>query len=147
MVHRYATWLYKTVLVRLVLAASIPFGMLLARLMGLGNLRQIGSGNIGATNVLRTGNKLAAFLTLLLDGGKGAAAVLLASSQAVELRLRAGELNEEHLVPALLDMKDAIPTEFEFLTEDRPLESDLRPFTAMINQQAGALREEAGCCA
>jgi glycerol-3-phosphate acyltransferase PlsY len=57
---------------------SIPFGMVLARLMGLGNLRDIGSGNIGATNVLRTGNKLAAVLTLLLDGAKGAVAVLLA---------------------------------------------------------------------
>ncbi|MFY0681876.1 MAG: glycerol-3-phosphate 1-O-acyltransferase PlsY [Thalassovita sp.] len=57
---------------------SIPFGMVLARVMGLGNLRDIGSGNIGATNVLRTGNKYAAFLTLLLDGGKGAVAVILA---------------------------------------------------------------------
>jgi glycerol-3-phosphate acyltransferase PlsY len=57
---------------------SIPFGMVLARLMGLGNLRDIGSGNIGATNVLRTGNKKAAALTLLLDGAKGAVAVLLA---------------------------------------------------------------------
>ncbi|WP_323784796.1 glycerol-3-phosphate 1-O-acyltransferase PlsY [Thalassovita sp.] len=63
---------------------SIPFGLLMARLMGLGNLRQIGSGNIGATNVLRTGNKRAAFLTLLLDGGKGAAAVLLARALAAE---------------------------------------------------------------
>ncbi|MEM1351661.1 MAG: glycerol-3-phosphate 1-O-acyltransferase PlsY [Pseudomonadota bacterium] len=60
------------------LLGSIPFGLVLARLMGLGNLRNIGSGNIGATNVLRTGNKLAAALTLLLDGGKGAVAVLLA---------------------------------------------------------------------
>lgn len=59
------------------LLGSIPFGMLLASLMGLGNLRNIGSGNIGATNVLRTGNKLAAFLTLILDGGKGAVAVLI----------------------------------------------------------------------
>jgi acyl phosphate:glycerol-3-phosphate acyltransferase len=57
---------------------SIPFGMVLARVMGLGNLRDIGSGNIGATNVLRTGNKKAAALTVLLDGGKGAVAVLLA---------------------------------------------------------------------
>ncbi|SMO62444.1 acyl-phosphate glycerol-3-phosphate acyltransferase [Thalassovita litoralis] len=63
---------------------SVPFGMIIAKLMGLGNLRQIGSGNIGATNVLRTGNKLAAFLTLLLDGGKGAAAVLLARALAAE---------------------------------------------------------------
>lgn len=63
---------------------SIPFGMVLARLMGLGNLREIGSGNIGATNVLRTGNKAAAALTLLLDGGKGAVAVLLARAFAGE---------------------------------------------------------------
>jgi glycerol-3-phosphate acyltransferase PlsY len=63
---------------------SIPFGMVLARIMGLGNLREIGSGNIGATNVLRTGNKLAAFLTLVLDGGKGAVAVLLARAAAGE---------------------------------------------------------------
>ncbi|AXT36055.1 glycerol-3-phosphate 1-O-acyltransferase [Phaeobacter sp. LSS9] len=57
---------------------SIPFGLLLTRIMGLGNLRTIGSGNIGTTNVLRTGSKKAAALTLLLDGGKGAVAVLLA---------------------------------------------------------------------
>ncbi|MEJ5219003.1 glycerol-3-phosphate 1-O-acyltransferase PlsY [Cognatishimia sp. D5M38] len=57
------------------LLGSIPFGMVLARVMGLGNLRDIGSGNIGATNVLRTGSKTAAALTLILDGGKGAAAV------------------------------------------------------------------------
>ncbi|WP_417727176.1 glycerol-3-phosphate 1-O-acyltransferase PlsY [Roseovarius sp.] len=66
------------------LLGSIPFGMVLARVMGLGNLREIGSGNIGATNVLRTGNKLAAALTLLLDGGKGAVAVLLARAMAGE---------------------------------------------------------------
>jgi glycerol-3-phosphate acyltransferase PlsY len=52
--------------------------------MGLGNLREIGSGNIGATNVLRTGNKTAAALTLLLDGGKGAVAVLLARAYGGE---------------------------------------------------------------
>lgn len=60
------------------LIGSIPFGMVIARVMGLGDLRQIGSGNIGATNVLRTGNKPAALATLLLDSGKGAIAVLLA---------------------------------------------------------------------
>ncbi len=61
---------------------SVPFGVLLARVFGLGDLRKIGSGNIGATNVLRTGNKRAAALTLLLDGGKGAVAVLLARGLA-----------------------------------------------------------------
>ncbi|NPD14654.1 glycerol-3-phosphate 1-O-acyltransferase PlsY [Xinfangfangia sp. D13-10-4-6] len=60
------------------LLGAVPFGVLITRLMGLGDLRQIGSGNIGATNVLRTGNKAAALATLLLDGGKGALAVVLA---------------------------------------------------------------------
>ncbi len=66
------------------LLGSIPFGMILAKLMGLGNLREIGSGNIGATNVLRTGNKKAAALTLLFDAGKGAVIVLLARAFAGE---------------------------------------------------------------
>lgn len=58
---------------------SIPFGLLLTRAAGLGDVRSIGSGNIGATNVLRTGRKDIAVATLLLDAGKGALAVLLAS--------------------------------------------------------------------
>ncbi|WP_299352549.1 glycerol-3-phosphate 1-O-acyltransferase PlsY [uncultured Shimia sp.] len=66
------------------LLGSIPFGMVVTRVMGLGNLREIGSGNIGTTNVLRTGSKSAAALTLVLDGGKGALAVVLG-------RLLAGE--------------------------------------------------------
>lgn len=66
------------------LLGSVPFGMVLAKAMGLGNLREIGSGNIGATNVLRTGNKRAAALTLLLDGAKGAVAVLLARAASGE---------------------------------------------------------------
>lgn len=61
------------------LLGSIPFGIVVARIMGLGNLREIGSGNIGATNVLRTGNKPAALLTLLFDAGKGGVAVLIAN--------------------------------------------------------------------
>ncbi len=60
------------------LLGSVPFGIVVARVFGLGDLRAIGSGNIGATNVLRTGNKLAAFLTLILDAGKGGIAVLIA---------------------------------------------------------------------
>lgn len=60
------------------LLGSVPFGLVITRALGLGDLRQIGSGNIGATNVLRTGNKPAALATLLLDSGKGAIAVLLA---------------------------------------------------------------------
>ena len=61
------------------LLGSIPFGLLLARLTGAGDLRAIGSGNIGATNVLRTGRKGLAAATLLLDMGKGLLAVLLAA--------------------------------------------------------------------
>ncbi len=66
------------------LLGSIPGGVIMARLMGLGNLRNIGSGNIGATNVLRTGNKKAAALTLFFDAGKGAIAVLAARAAAPE---------------------------------------------------------------
>lgn len=66
------------------LFGSVPFGVLISRLMGLGNLRDIGSGNIGATNVLRTGSKPAAFATLVLDGAKGAIAALIARAVAGE---------------------------------------------------------------
>nr|WP_241963351.1 glycerol-3-phosphate 1-O-acyltransferase PlsY [Paracoccus suum] len=60
------------------LLGSVPFGIVITRALGLGDLRTIGSGNIGATNVLRTGHKGAALATLLLDSGKGAIAVLIA---------------------------------------------------------------------
>ena len=61
---------------------SIPFGLVLTRMAGLGDIRAIGSGNIGATNVLRTGNKKLAAVTLFLDGAKGAVAVLIAHAVA-----------------------------------------------------------------
>ena len=66
------------------LLGAIPFGIVTARVLGLGDLRQIGSGNIGATNVLRTGSKLGAALTLIGDAGKAGAAVLLARALAAE---------------------------------------------------------------
>ena len=66
------------------LLGAIPFGIVTVRVLGLGDLRQIGSGNIGATNVLRTGSKLGAALTLIGDAGKAGAAVLLARALAAE---------------------------------------------------------------
>lgn len=72
------------------LLGSIPFGLLITRAAGLGDVRNIGSGNIGATNVLRTGNKGLAALTLLLDALKGTAAVLIAGIYGPELALVAG---------------------------------------------------------
>lgn len=65
-------WLYVAALAGGYFAGSIPFGLVLTRLAGLGDIRGIGSGNIGATNVLRTGRKGLAAATLILDGGKGA---------------------------------------------------------------------------
>jgi glycerol-3-phosphate acyltransferase PlsY len=67
------------------LLGSIPFGLVLTKLAGAGDIRQIGSGNIGATNVLRTGRKGLALATLVLDSGKGAAAVLLAGYLAGDM--------------------------------------------------------------
>ena len=72
------------------LLGSIPFGLLLTRAAGLGDVRKIGSGNIGATNVLRTGNKKLAALTLLLDALKGTAAVLVAGLFGPDHALIAG---------------------------------------------------------
>ncbi len=72
------TWPLYAAFLAAYLLGSIPFGVLLTRLAGAGDLRQVGSGNIGATNVLRTGRRGLAALTLLLDAGKGAAAVAVA---------------------------------------------------------------------
>ena len=72
------------------LLGSIPFGLILAKLAGLGDLRQIGSGNIGATNVLRAGGKPLAALTLLLDVAKGTVAVLLGALWSQDTALVAG---------------------------------------------------------
>jgi glycerol-3-phosphate acyltransferase PlsY len=72
------------------LLGSIPFGLILTKLAGAGDIRQIGSGNIGATNVLRTGRKGLAAATLLLDALKGTAAVFVASQWGVSLAIAAG---------------------------------------------------------
>ncbi|WP_095091839.1 glycerol-3-phosphate 1-O-acyltransferase PlsY [Mesorhizobium sophorae] len=88
------------------LLGSIPFGLLLTRAAGLGDVRKIGSGNIGATNVLRTGNKGLAAATLLLDALKGTAAVLITGHFAPELAIWAGlGAFLGHLFPAWLGFK------------------------------------------
>ena len=88
------------------LLGSIPFGLLLTRAAGLGDVRKIGSGNIGATNVLRTGNKKLAALTLLLDALKGTAAVLIAGLFGPDQALVAGlGAFLGHLFPVWLGFK------------------------------------------
>lgn len=96
------------------LLGSIPFGVIATRLGGAGDLRAVGSGNIGATNVLRTGRRDLALITLLGDGGKGAVAVLLAwlatrdgtvEQQALLTSLAAGAAFLGHLFPVWLRFK------------------------------------------
>jgi len=72
------------------LAGSIPFGLILVNITGAGNLREIGSGNIGATNVLRTGHKKIAIATLVLDCSKGGVTVIVAQSHGLDLAVIAG---------------------------------------------------------
>ncbi|MEJ6503897.1 MAG: glycerol-3-phosphate 1-O-acyltransferase PlsY [Rhodobacter sp.] len=89
------------------LLGTVPFGIVITRGLGLGDLRQIGSGNIGATNVLRTGNRWAALMTLLLDAGKGGIAVVIARqfgpSDAEQLAALAAFLG--HLFPIWLGFR------------------------------------------
>ena len=97
---------YAVALVFGYLLGSIPFGLLITRAAGLGDVRNIGSGNIGATNVLRTGNKGLAAATLLLDALKGTAAVLIAGHFSPDFGLLAGfGAFLGHLFPAWLGFK------------------------------------------
>ena len=90
MVADYSLFLILSIFTGGYILGSVPFGLVLTRLAGLGDIRKIGSGNIGATNVLRTGNKFLALLTLILDIGKGAVAVVIAEYFYPGLGLYAG---------------------------------------------------------
>jgi glycerol-3-phosphate acyltransferase PlsY len=88
------------------LLGSIPFGLILTRMFGAGDLRKIGSGNIGATNVLRTGRRSLAAATLVLDGGKGAVAVLIADRFGPDMAVAAAGFSViGHLFPVWLGFK------------------------------------------
>lgn len=95
-----------TALLLAYLLGSIPFGVVLTKLGGAGDLRQIGSGNIGATNVLRTGRKGLAAATLVLDGAKGAVAILIVGAIWHDyLALAAAGAFFGHLFPIWLRFK------------------------------------------
>ena len=100
-------WLLGLVGLAAYMLGSVPFGVVVARVMGLGDLRAIGSGNIGATNVMRTGNKAAGALTFALDAGKGAVAALIAWATLGEDAAQAAALAAflGHLYPVYLGFK------------------------------------------
>jgi len=100
------TWPFYAGFALAYLLGSIPFGLVLTRLAGLGDIRSIGSGNIGATNVLRTGRKGLAAATLVLDGAKGAVAVLVAAQFGPDMAvLAAGGALLGHCFPVWLKFK------------------------------------------
>ena len=84
---------------------SIPFGLVLTKLAGLGDIRDIGSGNIGATNVLRTGRKDLALATLILDSGKGAIAVFVALALGLRPEIAGAAAFLGHCFPVWLGFK------------------------------------------
>ncbi len=86
------SWTFALIVFGGYLLGSIPFGLLLTKVAGLGDIRKVGSGNIGATNVLRTGNRGLAAVTLFLDGAKGALAVWLGAMIAIDQAAEIGGL-------------------------------------------------------
>jgi acyl phosphate:glycerol-3-phosphate acyltransferase len=100
------TWPFFAAAILAYLLGSIPFGLVLTRLAGYGDIRAIGSGNIGATNVLRTGSKMLALLTMVLDCAKGAVAVLLGAQFGPDMAVISGAaVFLGHLFPPWLRFK------------------------------------------
>jgi glycerol-3-phosphate acyltransferase PlsY len=100
------TWPFLAAAVIAYLLGSIPFGLVLTRIAGYGDIRAIGSGNIGATNVLRTGDKTLALLTLVLDCAKGAAAVLIGQQFGPDITvIAAAAVFLGHLFPVWLGFR------------------------------------------
>lgn len=87
------------------LIGSIPFGLVFSKIFGYGDIRKIGSGNIGTTNVLRTGNKFLALLTLIADGGKAVIAMLLATKCGFSAEIAGALAIIGHLFPVWLQFK------------------------------------------
>jgi acyl phosphate:glycerol-3-phosphate acyltransferase len=97
------TWPFYAAVILGYFIGSIPFGLVLTKLAGLGDIRDIGSGSIGATNVLRTGSKKLAAATMILDSGKGAVAVLFANMYGTDIAvLAAGGAMLGHCFPVWL---------------------------------------------
>ena len=118
------------------LLGSVPFGLGRTKLAGYGDIRRIGSGNIGATNVLRTGNKGLAVLTLVLDGGKGAVAVLLGANFGPDMAAVAAASRDEQVTDHGLA---ALALEFDAvlglgLSDLSPADLDLRRADAAFSE-------------
>jgi len=135
----FPLWVYAAGIIAGYLLGSIPFGLVLTRLAGLGDIRTIGSGSIGATNVLRTGRKDLAFATMVLDGGKGAIAVLLVKAllgaDATLLALLAGAAAVVgHNFPVWLKFKGGkgVATTFGLMIVAAPIVSIMTMLTWLV---------------
>lgn len=126
------TWPFYACALAAYLLGSIPFGLVLTRLAGHGDVRAIGSGSIGATNVLRTGSKGLAVATLICDSGKGVAAVLLASQYGPDMAvIAAGAAMLGHCFPIWLKFNGGkgVATAFGILLALAPIVGGLTGLT------------------
>ncbi|MEO9903264.1 glycerol-3-phosphate 1-O-acyltransferase PlsY [Nisaea sp.] len=126
------TWPFYACALAAYLLGSVPFGLVLTRLAGLGDVRAIGSGSIGATNVLRTGSKPLALATVICDSGKGAVAVLLAGQYGPDMAvIAAGGAMLGHCFPVWLKFNGGkgVATAFGILLALSPMVGGLAGLT------------------